>query len=218
MLLKFMVLWLAAALAVPAQAAPAMWRVHDADTEVILFGTIHELPVTAVWQTPRILEAFDAADTLVVEVDIPDDPFVVARAVEAMGIQSGLPLLIDRVPKDRRATLLKAVAGFEVPAGERAEPIQIGRRTLNGGGGNDTLNGGLGNDVLTGGAGANRLDASGFVTVGADTLLLLINRGQGLQLADVHLGQEGGAGIGQRFAERQCFGAGLLAGAAWLRS
>ncbi|MFM2068950.1 MAG: hypothetical protein RLZZ584_3859 [Pseudomonadota bacterium] len=29
----------------------------------------------------------------------------------------------------------ETIAGFEVPAGERAEPIQIGRRTLNGGGG-----------------------------------------------------------------------------------
>ena len=115
MLLKFMVLWLAAALAVPAQAAPAMWRVHDADTEVILFGTIHELPVTAVWQTPRILEAFDAADTLVVEVDIPDDPFVVARAVETMGIQSGLPPIADRVPADRRAALLKAINEAKLP-------------------------------------------------------------------------------------------------------
>jgi hypothetical protein len=39
----------------------------------------------------------------------------VARAVEAMGTQSGLPLLIDRVPKDRRATLLKAVDEAKLP-------------------------------------------------------------------------------------------------------
>ncbi|HPU15255.1 MAG TPA: TraB/GumN family protein, partial [Polymorphobacter sp.] len=117
---KFLVLLCAAALtapalSAPAQAAPAMWRVHDADTEVILFGTIHELPVTAVWQSPRLLEAFDAADTLVVEVDIPDDPYVVARAVESMGIQSGLPPLADRVPKDRRDMLFKAVNEAKLP-------------------------------------------------------------------------------------------------------
>lgn len=115
MRLKFLALLFAAALAAPAQAEPGMWRVHDADTEVILFGTIHELPVTTVWQTPRILEAFDAADTLVVEVDIPDDPFVVARAVETMGIQSGLPPIADRVPADRRAALLKAINEAKLP-------------------------------------------------------------------------------------------------------
>ncbi|TFU03677.1 TraB/GumN family protein [Polymorphobacter arshaanensis] len=115
MRLKFLALLFAAALTAPVQAEPGMWRVHDADTEVILFGTIHELPVTAVWQTPRILEAFDAADTLVVEVDIPDDPFVVARAVETMGIQSGLPPIADRVPADRRAALLKAINEAKLP-------------------------------------------------------------------------------------------------------
>ena len=115
MRLKFLVLLCAAVIAVPAQAAPAMWRVHDTDTEVFLFGTIHELPATATWPSPRILDAFDAADSLVVEVDIPDDPYVVARAVEALGIQSGLPLLIDRVPKDRRAALLKAVDEAKLP-------------------------------------------------------------------------------------------------------
>ena len=109
MLLKFMVLWLAAALAVPAQAAPAMWRVHDTDTEVILFGTIHELPTTATWQSPRILDAFDAADTLVVEVDIPDDPFVVARAVEANNVLQGEVLKIERDKVDAVEKLTKEV-------------------------------------------------------------------------------------------------------------
>jgi len=102
-------------IAVPAHAVPAMWRVYDADTEIILFGTIHELPATAVWQSPRILDAFDAAQSLVVEVDIPDDPYVVARSVERIGIQSGLPPLVDRVPKDRRAALLKAVDEAKLP-------------------------------------------------------------------------------------------------------
>ncbi len=98
-----------------AQAAPAMWRVHDADTEVILFGTIHELPPSAQWQSPRIIDAFDAADSLVVEVDIPEDPFAVARVVEAMGIASGLPPLAERVPKDKRAALMKAVDEAKLP-------------------------------------------------------------------------------------------------------
>lgn len=103
------------ALAFPACAVPAMWRVHNADSEIILFGTIHELPAATVWQTPRILNAFDAAQTLVVEVDIPDDPYVVARSVEKIGIQSGLPLLVDRVPKDRRTALLKSVNEAKLP-------------------------------------------------------------------------------------------------------
>jgi ATP-dependent RNA helicase RhlE len=36
----------------------------------------------------------------------------------------------------KRSIPREVVEGFEIPASERAEPIQIGRRTLNGGGGN----------------------------------------------------------------------------------
>ncbi|MGL4542440.1 MAG: TraB/GumN family protein [Polymorphobacter sp.] len=102
-------------LPVPVLAAPAMWRIHDADTEIILFGTIHELPALVNWQSPRIMAAFDAADTLVVEVDIPEDPYAMARIVQQFGVQSGLPPLADRVAKDKRNELLALVARSRLP-------------------------------------------------------------------------------------------------------
>ena len=50
-----------ASLAAPAEKvggdAPAMWRLADEDSEVVLFGTFHVLPADLEWTTP----AFDAA-------------------------------------------------------------------------------------------------------------------------------------------------------------
>ncbi|MFM2058858.1 MAG: hypothetical protein RLY71_3243 [Pseudomonadota bacterium] len=51
------------------------------------------------------------------------------------GFLADIEKLIKRsIPRER-------VAGFDIPAGERAEPIQIGRRTLNGGKGGGARNG-----------------------------------------------------------------------------
>lgn len=113
--MRFMLLAMLALLALPALAAPALWRVSDVDTEVVLFGTIHELPPAADWQSPRILNALDAADTLVVEVDLPDNPYVLARAVQLLGLQPSLPPLANRVPRDRRAALQTSVNRAKLP-------------------------------------------------------------------------------------------------------
>ncbi|MEX8517144.1 MAG: DEAD/DEAH box helicase [Leptothrix sp. (in: b-proteobacteria)] len=48
--------------------------------------------------------------------------------------EEGFLAAIEKLIK--RSIPRETVPGFAVPAGERAEPIQIGRRTLNGGGGN----------------------------------------------------------------------------------
>lgn len=50
------------------EARPAMWRVHDADTEIWLLGTIHALPPEVRWETPVVARAIASADTLVTEI------------------------------------------------------------------------------------------------------------------------------------------------------
>ena len=94
--------------AVPVAADPAMWVVRGAGSEITLFGTIHELPRSAGWQTPRILDRFDAAGSLVVEADVPADPYVLGAAVSRAGIVPGLPPLLQRLPADQRPRLLAA--------------------------------------------------------------------------------------------------------------
>lgn len=103
------------ALAAPAAADPAMWVVKDADTEVTILGTIHELPTEIPWLTPRIVDRFDAADTLVVEVVLPDAPYELVRLIDSLGRGPGQLPLAQRVPEDKRAALARAVAASGLP-------------------------------------------------------------------------------------------------------
>lgn len=51
------------------QAEPALWRISDADSEIWLFGTAHELPTGMNWRGTRVNTAFNAADEIVTETD-----------------------------------------------------------------------------------------------------------------------------------------------------
>lgn len=83
--------------AAPAAAEPALWVVRDADTEITLFGTLHELPTGIDWLTPRIAARVDAADMLVVEAVIPDDREAIGTLVATLGFSPKLPPLAKRV-------------------------------------------------------------------------------------------------------------------------
>ena len=86
-----------ATLSAPALAEPAMWRVHSATTDITLFGTVHALPPGTNWLSPRIAARIDAADTLVLETILPDDPAGLGPLVTALGVKPGLPPLAARV-------------------------------------------------------------------------------------------------------------------------
>ncbi len=102
----------------PAAAGPAMWRVHSATTEITLFGTIHALPPATDWLSPRIAERLDAADTLVLETVLPDDPAGLAPIVTALGVRAGLPPLAARVAPSKRAALLAGVSALGLNAAQ----------------------------------------------------------------------------------------------------
>jgi len=99
----------------PAAAAPALWKVADDDTTIYLFGTIHALPEGVEWQTPRLREALDAADTLVLEIANADS-METATVMAKLGRSPGLPPLLDRVPADRREVLAARIASLGLPA------------------------------------------------------------------------------------------------------
>ncbi|MFN3944365.1 MAG: TraB/GumN family protein [Allosphingosinicella sp.] len=106
--------------AAPAAAAqggaPAMWKVADADTTIYLFGTIHALPEGVNWRTPAFEQAFAAADELVIEVKLGEDPAEASRAMMRMGMAPGLPPLIERVPEADRPALRAMIAASGLPA------------------------------------------------------------------------------------------------------
>jgi len=107
-----------ATLSAPALAEPAMWRVHSATTDITLFGTVHALPPGTNWLSPRIAARIDAADTLVLETILPDDPAGLGPLVTALGVKPGLPPLAARVAPSKRAALLAGVSALGLNASQ----------------------------------------------------------------------------------------------------
>lgn len=60
------------ALAGPALAAPPMWVVRDADSEIVLFGSVHLLPPGLAWRTAALDAALARADDLWLELPVDD--------------------------------------------------------------------------------------------------------------------------------------------------
>lgn len=56
----------------PARADPPLWRVSDADTEMVLFGSVHALPPGVDWRTEDLDRALASADLVVFEIVTPD--------------------------------------------------------------------------------------------------------------------------------------------------
>ncbi|QMW24230.1 TraB/GumN family protein [Sandaracinobacteroides saxicola] len=106
--LVFALLWSLAATA-QTPLAPALWVIRDADTTITLFGSIHTLPVGIRWQKPAIMRAFDAADTLVLEAVIPDNPLAMLPTIMRLARKDAVVPLGNRVPENRRAELNAAV-------------------------------------------------------------------------------------------------------------
>lgn len=102
-------------LANPVVAAPAMWVIHNGDSDITLFGSVHALPKGEAWQTPRVLSRLDAADTLVLETVIPADPMALAPIVQQLGTKPGLKPLSTRVSPDYAKRLPAAAAAAKVP-------------------------------------------------------------------------------------------------------
>lgn len=57
------------------QAAPALWRISDADSSVWLFGSIHVLDKDRDWRTPRFDAALAAADHVYFEIVLDVDAY-----------------------------------------------------------------------------------------------------------------------------------------------
>lgn len=90
-------------------ARPALWRVHDGDTTIWLFGTIHVLPPGVAWKTPAVARAMAQADTLILEI-APAAPEAARGAFLAAARAPGLPPLRDRLPGPERAAVARALA------------------------------------------------------------------------------------------------------------
>lgn len=97
-------------------AKPAMWVLSDHDTTIYLFGTIHLLPKGTEWRTAKFNQAAASASDLVVETVIDEaNPASAAAEMMKMAVSPNLPLLLDRVPADKRAALAGVATKSGVP-------------------------------------------------------------------------------------------------------
>ena len=70
-----------------AQAAPAMWRVSGAGSEIYLFGTLHALEPSTQWRTPAYDEAYRKAEVVWFEADLGRaDPATIALILNRYGV------------------------------------------------------------------------------------------------------------------------------------
>ncbi|RSV36373.1 TraB/GumN family protein [Sphingomonas sp. ABOLE] len=106
----------------PREAKPALWAVRDGDTTVYLFGSVHLLPPDLRWLEGPVRTAFDASDTLVLELVMPPQAETQAL-LDKLGRTPGDPT-VAALPAPEHAKLEGALrqAGLSPQSLDRDEP------------------------------------------------------------------------------------------------
>ena len=100
-----------------ATAAPAMWRVADADSEFILLGTFHILPPALQWRTPALDAAITDAEKVYFEVDAdaPGSQSTVLGIVMTEGFLPAGETLSNILDDDDTARLKSVAKSISLP-------------------------------------------------------------------------------------------------------
>lgn len=103
---------LALALSVsPALAAPAMWKVSDADSSIYLFGSIHVFTHEVDWRTPEFDRELKAADLVYFEMVFDEAAYAtIGRMTLVEGRMRGGQTLWDLLTADQADTVRNAIA------------------------------------------------------------------------------------------------------------
>ncbi len=98
-------------------AQPAMWKMEKDGSTVYLLGTFHLLTPEVQWQTPRIMDAFNAAESLTVEVT--DEDMVsqkIMALVQQVGMYPPTDSLKNHIPEEMFAELSAQGGAVGLPA------------------------------------------------------------------------------------------------------
>jgi len=111
--------------AAPAIAQPPVWVVKDADSEMVLFGSVHVLPPGLAWRPPALAAALRDADDLWFELPVSDA--VERESARLAGEKGVLPpgqSLFARLPEADTRRLLRVARAYEVDPAllDRFEP------------------------------------------------------------------------------------------------
>ncbi|MBI1200531.1 MAG: hypothetical protein GC203_21940 [Phenylobacterium sp.] len=112
-------------LAAPAWAQPPVWVVRDADSEMVLFGSVHVLPPGLDWRPQALNQALAQADDVWFELPVgPESEQEVARLAASLGVlPPGKSLFAMLPPADARRLVKVAEAyGVDKSTLDRLEP------------------------------------------------------------------------------------------------
>lgn len=105
-------------LALPAHAAPALWKVSDADSSIWLFGSIHLLPPDTEWRTELFDQTLNNAEKVYFEADVGPEAQV---DLSVLGIQRGIytdgTLLTSVLDAPQEKLLRKVAKQINIPVG-----------------------------------------------------------------------------------------------------
>lgn len=93
---------------------PAIWKIDDGDTTIYLFGTIHALSPGLGWFDEAVRDAFDEADTLVLEMVEPS-PAEMMALVGEMAIDKQGVALRTRLSPVQKADYEGAMQSLNLP-------------------------------------------------------------------------------------------------------
>jgi uncharacterized protein YbaP (TraB family) len=98
-----------------ALAAPAMWEVRDADSRVLLFGSVHALPPDLDWRTPMFDAALAETDLVYFETDVgPLGMAALTIKVVIAQIQALQQPWIDRLTSEQLDKLIAALEPLDI--------------------------------------------------------------------------------------------------------
>lgn len=106
----------------PVAAKPALWVVHQGQSTVYLFGTVHLLPSDTDWRFPALQEALDDSDALYIEIT-DDNPVTMQALVLRYGLDLG-QRLSDRLKPGDRKLLAAAARAAGLPGVEALQPMR----------------------------------------------------------------------------------------------
>ncbi|MFC4291385.1 TraB/GumN family protein [Sphingorhabdus arenilitoris] len=95
-------------------ADPALWLIKDEDTNIYLFGTVHILKPGLGWFDEAVKTAFDASDTLVMELPAGADAEA-AQLFGKYGIDQSGKSLRDKLSAEDRAVYEAAMKKLGLP-------------------------------------------------------------------------------------------------------
>ncbi len=101
---------------------PALWVVRDADSTIYLFGTVHLLRPGHDWMTPAVTEAFNASETLWLEIEDPQDQAAATPLIMQHGLSPQTPLS-SRLSAEEFAELDRAAQAMGL-SGAAMDPMR----------------------------------------------------------------------------------------------